>query len=460
MRSWWLLALVVIAARARADPASVDGSLQPGASRPAGDSTVTAGSDDLAPTSDVPWNPPRAMSPRGSWEQAVLLPGRIVSLPLVGLGGVMRHSMLYLENRGRIPIAPQSPRTKIAPMFGFQMLGLGDRTGLGGAVELNSPPSAGIMPKLNVRYAATTFLYNSTRLGASRGPVAVQYGYDWQPQDQYYGVGNSSSRDSVSNYAMQNEFVRGTFTWGWGRDSAAAPPRVVLSAWGGPLSQVTRTGRDPHQVSYDVIFPTLGAATLDQRVENLVYGGSLSTDWRLGHPHWSHGGRVAIGAQRYDVPIGSLALHSSPSGAQFTRYSIETEAGTSFMRDPRTLRVKLRLADVNAGKGGGQILPSDMSRLGGRDGLAGYAPGRFHDLDLLVGRIMYLFPLARLAEVELHSEWGAVYSDVWNDAKPSTLKNSLGLSLRGRSDGAPHGELGIDFSPEDVRFSYTFGQVL
>src|SRR4249920_3047993 len=162
MRSWWLVALMVLAARARADPASVDDSL-PGATRPAGDSTVTAGSDNLAPTSDVPWNPPHAMSPRRSWEQAVLLPGRIVSLPLVGLGGVMRHSLLYLENRGRIPIAPQPPRTKVAPMIGFQMLGLGDRTGLGGAVEFNSPPSAGIMPRLNARYAATTFLYNSTR---------------------------------------------------------------------------------------------------------------------------------------------------------------------------------------------------------------------------------------------------------------------------------------------------------
>jgi hypothetical protein len=105
------------------------------------------------------------------------------------------------------------------------------------------------------------------------------------------------------------------------------------------------------------------------------------------------------------------------------------------------------------------MLPSDMSRLGGRDGLSGYAPGRFHDLDLAVGRIMYLFPLARLAEVELHSEWGAVYPDVWKDAKLNTLRNSVGLSLRGRSDGAPHGELGIDFSPEGVRFSYTFGEV-
>jgi hypothetical protein len=399
------------------------------------------------------------MSPRRAWEQVVLLPGRVVSLPFTGLGAVTRHSLLYLENRGRVPIAPQPPRTKVPPMVGFQMLGLGDRTGLGGAVALHSPPSMGIMPMLSARYAATTYLYNSTELGASRGPVALAYGYDWLPQEQYYGVGNSSSHDSLSDYATQDEFVRGKFLWGWGRDSAAAPARVVFSAWGGPRSQVMRTGRDANQMSYDVRFPALGSATLDRRVEHLIYGASLSSDWRSGHPHWSRGGRVAIWAERYDVPIEGLALHTSQSAGQFTRYSFETEMGASFMRDPRTLRLKLRLSDVDAGKDGGQMLPLDMSRLGGRDGLAGYAPGRFHDLDLMVARLMYVFPLARLVEADLHTEWGAVYSDVWNDAQPNTLRNSFGFSVRGRSDGAPHGELGVDFSPDGVRVSYTFGEV-
>jgi hypothetical protein len=454
-----LVFLLVFAAGARADSAAAGA---PPPSTETGTSQLAASAEDassLAATSGVPWNPPHALPSRSPWEQVVLLPGRVLSLPLVGLGAVTRQSIFYLEDRGRIPIAPQAPHSKIPPTVGFSMLGLGDRTGLGGALELHSPPSARLMPELSARYAATTYLYNSTRLGVSKGPLALQYGYDWQPQDQFYGVGNSSSHDSVSDYAMQDEFVRGTFSRGWARDSAAAPPRIVFSAWGGPRSEVLRTGRDAHQVSYDVRFPALGSATLDQRVEHLAYGGSLWTDWRSGHPHWSHGGRMSISAERFDVPIGSLALHTGQSGTQFTRYSAETEAGASFMRDPRTLRVRLRVSDVDAGSSGGQMLPSDMSRLGGRDGLSGYAPGRFHDLDLAVGRIMYLFPLARLAEVELHSEWGAVYPDVWKDAKLNTLRNSVGLSLRGRSDGAPHGELGIDFSPEGVRFSYTFGEV-
>ena len=316
------------------------------------------------------------------------------------------------------------------------------------------------MPLWSARYAATITMYNSTRLGASRGPLAFQYGYDWRPREQFYGVGTSTSHDSLSDYAMQDEFARGTLRLGWGRDSAAAPPRFVISAWGGPRSRVTRTGRDAGEVTYDVRFPALGSATLDRRVEHLVYGGSLSADWRSGHPHWSRGGRFAIGAERYDVPIQALAVHSTqPLGAQFTRYSFETEAGASFMRDPRTVRLKVRLTDVNAGRDLDRFLPSDLSRLGGRDGLAGYGPGRFHDLDLVLTKLMYVFPLARFFEADLHSEWGAVYSDVWRDAAPGTLKQSFGFAVRGRSDGAPHGAAGVDFSREGVRFNYTFGNV-
>ena len=156
------------------------------------------------------------------------------------------------------------------------------------------------------------------------------------------------------------------------------------------------------------------------------------------------------------MPIEGLALHTSQSAGQFTRYSFETEMGASFMRDPRTLRLKLRLSDVDAGKDGGQMPPLDMSRLGGRDGLARYAPGRFHDLDLMVARLMYVFPLARLVEADLHTEWGAVYSDVWNDAQPNTLREFVRLQRARPQRRRPHGELGVDFSPDGVRVSYTF----
>jgi hypothetical protein len=400
------------------------------------------------------------MSSRRLWEHAVLFPGRVVSLPLSGLGHLVGSSLLYLENTGRIPTGPRAPREERPRLVVFGPPSLGDRAGLGGAVELRSPPSMRAMPLMSARYAGSITDYNSTRLRAWRGPATLQYGYDWRPTEQFYGVGNSTSSDSVSNYAMQDEFVRGTLSWGWRRSATTESPRVMVSAWGGPRSRVTRTGRETDEVSYDVLFPALGSTTLDRRVEHLVYGGDLSIDWRSGRPHWSRGGRVVIGAERYDEPIQALALHSSQSaGAQFTRYSFETEVGASIMRDPRTVRLKLKLTDVDVSAGEDQFLPSDMSRLGGRHGVSGYGSGRFHDLDMLCTKVMFLIPLARWFEADLHSEWGAVYSDIWKEAKPGTLKSSFGFSLRGRSSVTALGSVGVDFSRDGARIRYAFGDV-
>jgi undecaprenyl-diphosphatase len=423
------------------------------------DSSASADTSDLGPTSAPPWNPPRAMPRRQTWEQVVLLPGRIVSLPLSGLGAVTRAAMLPIEDSGLIPMAPRAGPGRPRRVLSFALPALGDRTGLGGTAELRSPSSFRPLI-LSARHTATLFKYGSTRVGASLGPIALQYGFDWRPQDRFYGIGISASRDSLTDFGAQQEFARGILQWGASPGSAPVHPHVSVSAWGGPRSLVTRTGRDSREVSFEERFPALGSATLDRRVEHLVYGGSLSADWRSGRPHWSHGSRLMLGVERYDTPVRALALHSSQfDGAQFTRYSIETEAGISFMRDPRTIRLLVRLTDQRVGSGRDHFLLSDMARLGGRDGLAGFAPGRFHDLDLLHSRLMHVFPLERLFEVEVHSEWGAVYPDVWKDATLGTLKHSFGLSLRARSDAAPRGALGFDVSSEGMRIHYALGGV-
>ena len=421
--------------------------------------SAPADTSDLGPTSAPPWNPSRAIPRRRTWEQVVLMPGRIISLPLSGLGYVTRAGMLHVEDNGLIPMAPRTGQTRPQRLLVLQLPGLEDGAGLGAAAELVSP-WAPRLPRLSARYAATILNYNSTLLGASLGPIALQYGFDWRPQDDFYGVGTSTSRDSLSDFAAQGEFARGVFRWGASRDTARAHPHFRINAWGGPRSLVTRAGRDSKQVSYEARFPALGSATLDRRVEHLVYGGSVSTDWRSGRPHWNHGGRLMLGVERYDTPTRALALRSSRSGgAQFTRYSVATEGGISFMRDPRTIRLMLRLTDQSVGSGADHFLISDMARLGGRDGLAGFVPGRFHDMDLLHTRLMYVFPLARLFEFEVHSEWGAVYRDVWKDATLGTLKHSFGLSLRARSDAAPRGALGLDLSSEGMRIRYALGGV-
>jgi hypothetical protein len=438
----------------RATTVGTADSTSAGATVPAHGSAVTDTSDMRA-TSEVPWNPPRAMARRQVWEQVVLLPGRLVTLPLSGLAFVARGAAQSGEDRGLIQITPRPHVARPTPLLALQLPHFGDRTGLGGAVQLTSPWS---WPVLRARYAATLLDYNGTRLSASLGPLEAQYGYDWRPQDQFYGIGPSTSVDSLSNFAVQSEYARGIVRWSATPDSAHPRSRLSVSAWGGTRSSVLRTGRDRKEVSFESRFPGLAADMLDRRVEHLVFGGSAVTDWRGGRPHWGHGGRFALEVERYDANVGRLPLTTSlAEGASFTRVSLEGETAVSFMRDPRTIRLKVRVVDETVGSRRDRFLLSDLSQLGGREGLSGFGPGRFHDLDLLHVKLMYVFPLARLAECEAHSEWGSVYPDVWADAKLSSLQHSVGLSLRARNTASPYGEVGFDVSADGVRITYALG---
>ena len=383
----------------------------------------------------------------------------MVSLPLVGLGDGVRSLTGWLETIGRIPTGPQAPRARRASLVSFHLPKLGDRAGWGGGVELRSPSMMGFLPTVTARYTATLRLYNSTLIGVSRGPFALQYGYDWRPKDPIYGIGLASSHDSLADFAVQDEFVRASWKWASG-DSAVLGPHLAIQAWGGPRTLVTRTGRDDSETSYDILFPALAASSLDQRVEHLTYGASVTGDLRQGRPHWSRGGRLRVAAERFDDPVQALALHTAQArGATFDRFTIEGETGVSFLRDPRTLRLYARVVDDRLGDRADRFLFADMARLGGRDGLSGFSPGRFRDLDALLTRVMYVTPLARLFELELHSEWGAVYPDVWQDAALRSLKSSYGLSVRVRTDRSVRAAVGVDFSKESVRLRYSLGAV-
>lgn len=434
---------------------------EPAADHPTGDGGSAWSSDSirLAATSAEPWNPPTPMYSRRPWERVVLLPGQILSLPLSGVGALMNRSLLSFEQHSRA--FSGAPAHGVAPTRALRpgLPSLGDRTGWGLSANLRACLLRGALAsRVSARYTGTTLGYNSTSLAVTGRPLALQYGYDWRPQDQFYGIGRGAARESLSGYATQREFVRGSLRWTWNRDRGLTPPGTVVTLWGGPRSQIMLAGREHGRVSYAQRFPAIGAATLDRRVENLVYGASVARDTRAGHPHWVQGERLLLTAERYDVPIHALALHDGRAlGAQFTRFGFESEMGFSFMRDPRSIRLFVKGIDQQVTSGSDRLLIPDLATLGGREGLMGFGPGRFRDHDLLLARLTYLFPILRGMEVDLHSEWGSVYHDVWQDAKLGTLQSSVGFRLRVRSALKARASAGLDFSRESVRLNFALG---
>ena len=415
--------------------------------------------DSLASSVDAPWNPPEPLARRTGWEQVVLLPGRLVSLPLVGIGRASESLLSQVEQRPMFAnlMTHQKGSARGAVTVGNARLG--DRTGLGARVELHTMLLRGAQSsRLAAEYTGTLHQYGRTLLTWTGRPLSLQFGEEWRPQERFYGPGNASLEGEASDYAVSHEFVRGGLAWASNPEHDPRRGRSELGIWAGPRSTVTRTGRETGVPSYDVRFPALGSLTLNRRVERLVYGARVLRDARSGSPHWSRGWRTLLSAERFDAPVHAFALRStSDDGATFTRYQAEAEAGASFRRDPRTLRVLVKMTDLVAGSHGDRLLPSDLSTLGGQPGLGGFTPGRFHDMDLLLTRLDYVFPLQRNFEVDLHSEWGGVYPDLWRDAALRTLHNSFGFALRARGSQSPNASIGCDFSREGARLRFSLG---
>jgi len=393
------------------------------------------------------------------WERAVTFPQRLATYPLSWVGAGMDRLLLYTETSG---LAQRLSYTtsQLPVRYGLSVgpASLGDRTGLGLAFQARSLFLGGPLKNaLTVEHSASTLDYHRTRVRASGKPMAFEYEYEWRPQEGFYGLGMNAPKGDASDYAAQFEHARATMQFGWNRLDNTHVPMAQVTFWAGPRAMVTRTGRESGVASFEQRFPEL-AASLDRQVEHLTYGVRVSTDWRQGQPRWNHGWRVLVESERFDKPIRALALRNPDGdGAQFTRTKVEFETGFSFMREPRTLRFLGRVVDVGITSGADRMEFQDLSTLGGQPGLGGFKPGRFHDLDQLLGRVTYVFPLVQKIEMALSADVGGVYPEVWKSPRFDGLAHSFGVFVRPHGATRLYGALGVEWSTESLMLRWKLG---
>ena len=417
-------------------------------------SPAVAGADatadtSLAATTAPPWNPPRPIGASEPWEAVVRFPGRLVSLPLAALGQGTRRTLLAAEQGFYVERLLYLFRGVPVP-FSAGPAGLGDRTGLGGGVTIQ--PKLGPV-KVHGLFDVSTRSYTRARVILGLGFVTAQYRIDQRPAERFFGFGMGTSRDGESRYGLEQEQVT------VGIDAASpvrgpAGPREKFSAWVGPRWSRITQGYGGDERSIAEVDPALAAPTLDRQIEHLAYGARLDVDHRGGAPHWSRGWRASAAAERFDRP---LVASPSRTGAQFTRYTYLAEAGVSFRRDPRSLRLTLAVTDNEAGADFDRFLVSDFARLGGASGLAGFEPHRFHALDAMNLRAAYVYPLSQHFECDVHGDAGGAFADLQHDLRPNRLRQSAGFALRARSNAGVLASLGFDFSPETTRFVFSVG---
>ncbi len=403
----------------------------------------------LGPTTAPPWNPPRAIPASDPWEAVVRFPGRLASLPLAALGQGTRRTLLAAEQGFHVQKITYLFRGLRLPVL-VGPASLGDRTGTGASVGL--APALG-PARLEAFFDASTRGYTRVRARLAAGVAGLEVRVDRRPSDRFFGLGENARDAGESRYGLRQDRVLARLDL---RSAEGGPggPRESCALWAGPRwSRTTRGHRSDEPAMADV-FPALAAPTLDRDVEHLTYGARLAVDHRAGRPHWSRGWRASFAAERFDRP---LVESPSRAGAQFTRYQLLAEAGVSFWRDPRTLRLSFAATDNEPCSGSERFLPSDYARLGGSNGLAGYEPQRFHDLDAMNLRASYVFPLAQHFEMDVHADAGGVFPDLQHDARANRLRHSAGFALRGRTRESVVASVGLDAGPEDWRFVFSIG---
>jgi hypothetical protein len=403
------------------------------------------------------------------WESVLRFPGQVVSLPLTALNYAAEKSLIFVEQGDILARAALIMAREGALGITIAPASLGDRTGLGGEVRWQ-PPQVG--RHLFADVAGTTSQYNREHFGALAGPFTATYTSEWRPREPYFGPGLGAPRSGASAYAARWQSAILLVTWppdrpgpsqGFESLVATAPKGPVrptqLSAWVGPRVTFMTNGRDPDRPSFEVAHPAEAAGSIDRRVEHLIYGARLSHDARSGMPHWSRGWRASVDAERYDKSMEALAIKDAHSDARsFTRMTYRAEAGASFGRDPRTLRLAVTAVDQRLDEGGGTFLLSDLVSLGGSAGIAGFDPGRFRDLDLVVAKLSYIYPLVKNLEFDLHTETGGVYPDL-SRARVTSFESSFGAALRFRTEFAPFATVGYDWSSEGSRLRFSIGGV-
>ncbi len=444
---------------------------RPIAAQPSADSAAAAARSSLAPTSAPPWNPPAAVPRWEPWEAALQFPGRVVSLPLSGLGWMGEQTLGYLEESQLVGKALGF--LAVTQLYGAYVApaSLGDRTGTG--LELRWIPPF-LKDRVLLELSGSTRQYNRERVAVNWGPLRAIYGSEWRSRDLFYGTGIDASIDGKSAYALRTQSIRVALVHPHHIANDALrvaevaavypsllppkhPIRTQFAVWAGPRYEFMTDGRDAKLESFEVLHPAVAAGTLRQAVEHFTWGGRMLFDRRVGSPHWTHGWRLRLDGQRFDRSIEALALKNNSTNAKpFTQLSAQAEIGTSWGRDPRTVRLLARIMDQTLDDGGGTYLFSDLPWLGGSDYLRGYETGRFRDIDMVAGRASYIFPIGKSLEFDLHADVGGVFPEM-EAARMDRLVNSYGTVLRVRGDRSLIGNVGFEWSREQTRFRFGFG---
>ncbi len=354
-------------------------------------------------------------------------------------GRLLNWSLLALENSrlaSRRTFSASSP-DNVSKMFRPFIGQMGPGAGLGGGVRVYRPvfnteiqATAGVTSRLYQRYS----LWWSKSFGHLRaGPEAA---YLYSPQEEFFGRGPDSVRDSRSNYVLKQRRA------GWLTEVHLREVRVrhafrLLRADIGP-------GTDSEAPTLQEVFPD----------EAGNYGPSrwLSNEFAVVIDH-----RDTATDPRDGGAIEWSAAFNHRLGQAAGAYTTVRASGTLYLplSEEREHVIATHVEAVhNISKS--DIPLFDQPFLGGESSLRGFRTARFRDRDSAAGTVEYRYRVWRYLDAVLFGDAGQVYANLFQDIGKHRLHYDAGIGARYRGPLLSF-QLSVGESREGAHMFLSFG---
>jgi outer membrane protein assembly factor BamA len=260
------------------------------------------------------------------------------------------------------------------------------------------------------------------------------------PRVAYFGPGNDSSDDVETNFRFERVTADSRF--------GIRPFRryLLIGAALGYSRNNTGPGQDDGFPSTETVFTPMQTPGIDKQTDYTYAGPFIQWDTRdyPGDPH--RGTNMFVSYTWHDA--------RKYSEYSFRRLDAGAEKYIPFWNEKRTL--VFRAAGSFSYLNPGQSVPFYMQHtVGGPDDVRGLSRFRYYGNNTLVGNVEYRWEVAPALAVALFADAGRV-SDQPGHLALSGMHGAAGIGLRFKSRNALAMRMDLGFSPQGVKFWWTF----
>ena len=273
--------------------------------------------------------------------------------------------------------------------------------------------------------------------------IALSWRDDEMPQEDFYGLGQDSSKGNRVSYRHDTTDVTAAIEW--------RPFRRVII--GGAVSHLAPTlgrGTDPRVPSIEATFDPSTAPGLGGLPEFIRTGARLGFDWRDSASHPRRGGNYQVTASRFDGQGGDRT--------DFRRVDVHLQQIVPLGNRYRRLELRAQAALTDADSLA-RIPVIYMPYVGGPETLRGFANTRFRDRQALSMSAEYQWEAWWALDAAVFVDAGQVGHTVGDFALRSFVTN-YGIGLRLHSNSKFLARLDLAYGREGFRpllgFKYGF----